>query len=791
MASDGDKAASATLTVTVVDAGDPIYIGMLSGDTLTFGGRQTIPGSVIESSFDGEGLTFSAGTEDTTIVDVDMDNPDDPNEVTITALQVEGTATVTITATDEDGDMASHAIMVEVRASLAPVLSNTMPDLVTLDVGGDSTEVDVASYFDNHGLEALTYQASADSAAVSLSDVVDGMLTITPVTADDVLVEVTATNTHGSIMQTINVTVNATPPVATGMIPAQTIAAGGSRNIALDQYFTPGKGSTHDLTYTESVDGTAATALISGGDTLVITAGSAAGSATITVTATDGDGEYDMQTVSVTVTEEEEEGQAPTNPTPIPPQKVVLGEPRTIDISGYFTGATSYTASGVAATVMAAVTDSGMLTLTPVAHGTVEVRVTAINSAGQVSDDFDVTVQARPMLRSGKMLDDMRLAIPGDPTVEANLKSLDLTEYFEDPDGTIEKYSTMTSAPKTLAVYVSPRSTLTGDALTAVLDKATEAMGSEVLLEARAAGTAMVTVKLTDDSGLVTTKMFEVTVVQTNASPERVGDEAIVASPGYTGAARLKLGDDPKKVIDDAEINDHFLDADLVLPAGDLLTFTAKYVETGGAVDADDLDADAIVATASISPTTWDGDIGGVDKFTVTVTPTKAGAAHDILIIATDRAGATAFKRLAVQVNQAPVAKGDVADGSDAEPGTLTKLSEDFDDLALSTGFSTVDATSGHQVVLVIDDGGYFSDADNGTSELTCRFNKRGASIFEENYPQWSDADRRQLNLASAVGVALEAKGTAYIDVWCTDPSGESSPMDTLTITVATDGSIH
>ena len=245
-----------------------------------------------------------------------------------------------------------------------------MPDPVTLDVGGDPTTVDVAMYFDNHGLEALTYQASADSAAVTLSDVVDGMLTITPVSADEVMVTITATNMHGSVMQMISVTVNATNPMARGTIPAQTIAAGGSRSIALDQYFTPGKGSTHDdLTYTESVEGMAATALISGGDTLVITAGLAAGSATITVTATDGDGEYAMQTVMVTVEEEE------------------VVEPPTPNMA--------------------------------------------------------------PQMKSGMMLDDLRIQIVADTTGDdaqqadvtadgtADNKKIDLSKYFEDPDGVL------------------------------------------------------------------------------------------------------------------------------------------------------------------------------------------------------------------------------------------------------------------------------------------------------------------------------------------------------------------
>ena len=61
--------------------------------------------------------------------------------------------------------------------------------------------------------------------------------------------------------------------------------------------------------------------------------------ATVTVTATDDDGETVMDAFVVTVTVAPTADVAPTNPTPIPPQKVVLGTPKTIDISGHFTGA--------------------------------------------------------------------------------------------------------------------------------------------------------------------------------------------------------------------------------------------------------------------------------------------------------------------------------------------------------------------------------------------------------------------------------------------------------------------
>lgn len=209
-------------------------------------------------------------------------------------------------------------------------------------------------------------------------------------------------------------------------------------------------------------------------------------------------------------------------------------------------------------------------------------------------------------------------------------------------------------------------------------------------------------------------------------------------------------------------------------------------------IDANKVAAADQIAMVDLTTYMWDGDPnGGEDKFTATVTPRKSGPTQMILIIATDKAGAEHVHSFQVQVNHAPVAEGAVADGSNTDPGTLKKLSEDYDDLAVSTGFSTV-GTDGHEIALVADNSGYFSDEDDVTNELSCRFNTRGANIFAEGYPQWeSAANRRQLNLAGAASTPFMAKGTAHIDVWCMDAAGESSPVNTLTIKVTSDGSIH
>ena len=779
----GGLTASATLTVTVVDAGDPMYIGSLSGNTLTFGGRQTIAGSVIESSFDGEELTFSAGTEHTMIVDVDMDNPDDPNEVTITALQTEGTATVTITATDEDGDTISHSIYVEVRASLAPVLSDMMPDPVTLDVGGDSTTVNVASYFDNHGLEDLTYVATADSEAVSLSNVVDGMLTITPESAGEVMVTVTATNTHGSAMRTISVTVTATLPMARGTIPMQTIAAGGSRSIGLDQYFTPGKGSTHDdLTYTpEIVNGTAATALISGGDTLVITAGSTAGSATIRVTATDGDGESAMQDVSVTVTVETRPDPPPAN---MPPQ--------------YKTGKTL----------------SDMYPIQLISTGD------PVNTADDVPTSETVL---------GDAADNM---------------NINLDTYFEDLDGVDSrmtykvtktadnpKDTTTTPTKVVLDIHSTPASFVTGRTPTPGLPASGDPPDGEdesertLVIEPRNLGNATITVEVRDEDGDTDTFTFTVEVVAStaNAAPtiaddadiqDQTGDANVIVND--TTNKRLEIGV-PRKVIDssNAEHNDrnrfydYFRDVNFdnqeaaTYNPNERLEITWKYYPAGttaginGAVPAaDELAPDKVAVDVSVSPKVWREGIN--DRFSLTLTgikgttnnkETEEDNGHMVALIATDSFGESRAVLFRVEVNNPPVAYGPMADTPEKDretPGGITK----FNDLLGTAGEkaynldSTVGTPGADNYSPAV-----FSDADE--DELICQFRTSEHNVEETKKLAIVTMNTdKEGELLTTVDNILKVKpngtrlGNMTVMVKCEDTFGQFSPEASIPVHV-------
>ena len=156
----------------------------------------------------------------------------------------------------------------------------------------------------------------------------------------------------------------------------------------------------------------------------------AAGSATVTVTATDPGGLSATQMFDVTVAVA---NQAPEVTTPIAEQTVTVGGSEDVDVSSNFTdpdgddAELTYTAASSDSAFATVSVAGSTLTITGVAKGTANITVTATDPGGLlVTQAFAVTVPNRvPVLI---------LAIP-DQTVEASITiTLDLLDYFSDPD---------------------------------------------------------------------------------------------------------------------------------------------------------------------------------------------------------------------------------------------------------------------------------------------------------------------------------------------------------------------
>ena len=212
-----------------------------------------------------------------------------------------GTATATVTAADPAGLTATQTVRITVEApNQAPLPQGTIA--ARRVAVGDTTHLDVATYFRDPDGDTLSYRAASSEEAVASVTIIGNTLTLAGVGAGTAVVTVTATDPgHLTATQTAEVTVvdvNAAPqPV--GTIPAQSLSAGDAAMLDVLPYFRDPDGD--DLSYRAvSSDEDVASAAIAG-DTLTL-AGFRSGTASVTVTAADPDGLTATQTAVVTVT---------------------------------------------------------------------------------------------------------------------------------------------------------------------------------------------------------------------------------------------------------------------------------------------------------------------------------------------------------------------------------------------------------------------------------------------------------------------------------------------------------
>ena len=587
------------------------------------------------------------------------------------------------------------------------------------------------------------------------------MLTLTPVGAGNAVVTVTPSNSGGiGSAQIIEVTV-AEPPTQQRPEIEITFApvkfAYGDMDpdtFTLSMYFTGATSydvmsSMPSVATAEEAEGVLTITPVAAGDTVV------------TVTAINDAGQR-TQNIAVNVAEPQQQ-QRPEIEITFAPVKFAYGDmdPDTFTLSMYFTGATSYDVMSSMPSVATAEEAEGVLTITPVAAGDTVVTVTAINDAGQRTQNIAVNVAPMPNMPPTvkKTLSSVRL-IPdenrGDSTVvdESKWESMALNDYFMDPEN------------RPLSFMVEIVSQMPTETNTKVVEIVTEPTGFEddVQIDAISTGTATIRVTATDSESQRTSQAFVITVVTAVNDPAPAGS----AIDDLSGATRLKMGDDPQKVVKGELFSDHFSDADLTTEAGDVLTFSIKYVVAGSDHTAAALAADKVVATATISPTTWSGDPGGSakKKFTVTVTPKNPGAAHEILIVATDLSGTMISKGFEVQVNQAPLAQGAQAENP----------------MMLSTYESTVGlsaSTANITIALVADDDGYFHDDDG--DDLTC------SAVPSDTDEATAPAAITIANNVITVDPHNEYKSTfrpMTVTAWCND-GFEDSPKQSFTVSVS------
>ena len=584
---DSGDSATQTFTATVKAYAVPEPVGTIPDQTLKVGSNAVIHVSSSFSHGDGDTMTYSATSSDTSIATVSVLLGTPISTLTVMSVSA-GSATITVTATDSRSATATQSFTVTLEANTPPVTVGTIPDQTVSGTGSAAT-VDLNSYFDDPDappqlINPLTYTVTSSDTSIAAVSLADSTLTITAVVAGSATITVTATDTaSATATQTFSVTVVTNrAPVPVGTIPTQTLGVGGTAvTVDMNNYFSDPDGNS--LTYVARPADTSIVTVSRSGSNFTITP-VAAGSTTITAQASDDSNASVTQTFSVTVVS----NRTPTKVGKISSQLVRVGSTAaTIDVSPYFSDPDGHTLTYSAtssSTSKATVSLSGStLTITAVAAGsaTISVKATDIHNAS-TTQSFSVTVLASNTVTTVGTIPKQTLSLSGTTTA-----TVDVSSYFSGPDGETLTYSATSSSTSRATVSVS---------------------GATITITGVAAGSATITVTATLNSNATATQTFSVTVYA-NRAPTAVG-----TIPTLNTVQTWN---------DQFDVSSYFSDPD----GNNTLTYSAS--------SSDDTIADAGISTTHSSAVYVFGN--GVGTATVTVT-------------ATDPDGLTATQTFSVKV---------------------------------------------------------------------------------------------------------------------------------------------
>ncbi|WP_308636891.1 Ig-like domain-containing protein [Paenibacillus silvisoli] len=537
---------------------------------------------------ENEALTYTVKVSNPSVVSAAVAG----SKLTLTPLTA-GNTTVEVTAKDGHNLTAVKQISITVTAP-APVNQPPVGVAIpakSMEAGSASSEVELSQYFSDPENEALTYTVTVSNPSVVSAAVAGSKLTITPLTAGNTTVEVTAKDGHNlTAVKQISITVTAPAPVnqppVGEAIPAKAIEAGSaSSEVELAQYFSDPESET--LTYEVTVsDPQIASAAITDGK-LTITP-LTAGTATIEVTAKDSHNATVTKQISVTVTQNQ-----PPVGQDLPSQTLEVGEQiGELELAQYFSDPESETLTYEVTVsdpliASAAITD-GKLTITPLAAGTTTVEVTAKDGHNATAaKQISVTVtQNQPPV--GQDLPSQTLE------VGEQIGELELAQYFSDPESETLTYEVTVSDPLVASAAITD---------------------GKLTITPLAAGTTTVEVTAKDGHNATAAKQISVTVTQ-NQPP--VGQDL----PSQT----LEVGEQ----IGELELSQYFSD-----PESEALTYEvtvsdpliASATITDGKLTITPLTA----GTATIEVTAKDSHNATVPKqISVTVTQNQPPVGQDL-----------------------------------------------------------------------------------------------------------------------------------------------------------------
>ena len=388
---------TATVTVTASDAGmlsasqefgvtveaanqAPVAEGTIDDQSMVVGDEATLDVAASFRDPDGDELTFTANSSDTTVATVS------PDGATVTVVAVaSGNATVTVTATDPGGLSASQEFGVTVEAAnQAPVAEGTIDDQTV--VAGMESGVDVIDNFSDPHDDELTYSATSSDTTVTAVATEGTVVTVMGIAPGSATVTVTATDPGGlSASQEFGVTVEAAnqAPMAEGTIDDQTVVAGMESTVDVTDNFSDPDGD--DLTYSATSSDEAVATLSTSGAVVTIM-GVTPGNATVTVTATDSGGLSASQEFGVTV------ATPPAIADTIPTHDMIVDSMVVLDVSPYFEeGGLTYAAATSDETVAVVVVDGSTVTTTGTGADSVGVSETMLSVTATNENGLSVT----------------------------------------------------------------------------------------------------------------------------------------------------------------------------------------------------------------------------------------------------------------------------------------------------------------------------------------------------------------------------------------------------------------
>ena len=498
---DGETAEQ-TISVTVTQPNRaPTAVGTIADQSVNVGGSATtVDVSSNFSDADNDTLTYTATSSDTSIATVSVSSA----TVTITAVAA-GTATITATATDPDGLTGEQTFSATVtQLNNAPTAVGTISDKT---IEGGAWIIDVSGNFSDPDGDTLTYTAtSSDTSKVTLS-LSGASITITPAGLGTATVTVTATDPDG-LTATQTFSVNATPlnqpPVTVGTMSDQTLYMGeADTTIDVSPYFNDPDGPALIYTARSSDTDKVWVSLTVGSSTLSLSP-RATGSAQIRVQAANHlSTAAPFHTFTATV---RPANQAPVANGTIPDTALKIGGSSTdVDLSTYFTdGETlTYTATSSDTAIATVSVSSETLTVSPVGEGTATITATATDPGSLTANQtFSATVTYPN--RAPTAVGTPNGSVHG----VGNTTTVNLNNYFNDPDGDTLTYTATSSDTGKATLRVSERN---------------------LHITAVAGGRSTITATATDPDGLTAEQTF------TSIVTEDIPDQTAVAGSGVLG----------------------------------------------------------------------------------------------------------------------------------------------------------------------------------------------------------------------------------------------------------------